>query len=110
MSTCTVHGRNVNTRSCPVVELSRYVGDFWNLWIFRVLLQKPHRFGELQKKIDQINKATLVAKLQLLIEAGLVKKSLSVDGKIEYDLTDVGKKLEPIVTAVSLVAKEVELS
>ena len=108
MSTCTIHGRDVNEGSCPVVELSQYIGDFWNLWIIRTLLQGPQRFSELLHAIPKINKMTLVSKLTALKKAGFIDKKFDNEGKSSYTLTKRGQQLQPIIDSVALVAKALE--
>lgn len=97
MSTLKIHGRQVNSDACPVVEASKIVGDFWNIWIIRTLLNGPKKFLELEKCISTINKATLNNKLKTLIETGMVEKSLNEFLKPQYQLTKKGKGIESVI-------------
>lgn len=96
MSTLKVHGRCINNSNCPVIEASKIVGDFWNLWILRVLIKNPKRFCSILCEIPTINKATLNTKLKALIEAKVVKKTFDKNLKSQYEISKLGKKLEPI--------------
>lgn len=105
MSTYKIHNRSVNHDNCPVVEASKYIADFWNMWILRVLLTGPKRFSELKLEMPSINKVTLVNKLKILISAGFVTKTLDDDLKIKYELTKSGKKVEPILVELEKFAR-----
>ncbi len=100
MSTLKVHGRCVNQGNCSTVEASRCVGDFWNLWIIRVLLSGHKRFSQMHEEIPTINKATLVTKLKALIDLQIVAKSLDEDLKPFYHLTPKGQDLKPVLDAL----------
>lgn len=105
MSTYKIHNRSVNHADCPVVEASKYVGDFWNLWIIRKLLSGPKHFSELAEQIPSINKATLNNKLKILISAQLIEKHLDENLKPEYALTKSGKKLKRLITELEKFAQ-----
>lgn len=94
----TIHGRAVNHCHCPIVEASKFVGDFWNIWIIRSLLSKPLRFSQLQAAIPTINKTTLSHKLKELVDVALISKTLNQDQKIEYALTAKGQDLQPLLS------------
>lgn len=94
MSTLKVHGRCVNSNNCPIIEASKIVGDFWNLWIIRVLFNGPKRFTHILNDIPPLNKATLNIKLKALIEAKIISKSFDKDLKPQYELSKLGSKLE----------------
>ena len=106
MSTLKIHGRCVNTSSCPVIEASKVVGDFWNLWILRVLMTGPKRFSLLEMEIPTINKTTLNNKLKTLITDGVVTKTFDADLKPQSELTKIGKKLKSILFELETFGRE----
>lgn len=97
-----VQGRDVNHDNCPTVEASCWVGDFWNIWIFRKLLERPHRFGDLEQSIPEINRSTLSRKLQAMTEAGLVERTVEATSppSVTYALTTNGKHIKPVIDAL----------
>lgn len=97
MSTLKVHGRCINNSNCPVIEASKIVGDFWNLWILRVLIKEPKRFSSILCEIPTINKATLNIKLKALIEAKIINKTFNDNLKPQYEISKLGKKLKPVL-------------
>ncbi len=106
MSTLKIHGRRVNTAKCPVIEASKIVGDFWNLWILRVLLDGSKRFSEIHTEIPTINKATLNNKLKVLIAEGFVNKTFDPNLKSQYALTTLGGKLRGVFLELEKFGKE----
>ncbi len=62
----------------------------------------PARFGELRAKMQDITHATLTAQLRELEADGVIeRKAYAVSPpKVEYKLTDLGKKLVPVMQAL----------
>jgi DNA-binding HxlR family transcriptional regulator len=56
------------------------------------------RYSQIQKNLEGISPRTLSAKLKLLEESKIISKKIyaEVPPRVEYSLTDFGKKLEPI--------------
>lgn len=94
-----IHGRDVNHLQCSTVEASKFVGDFWNIWIIRQLLTGPKRFSELLEAMPTINKVTLTNKLKILIEASIVEKVVQtvLPLVVHYELSSKGKDLQPLI-------------
>lgn len=105
MSTYKIHNRSVNHSHCPIVEASKFIGDFWNIWIIRVLLTGPKRFSEITTEIETINKATLTHKLKILIDAELIEKVLDSNLKPQYQLTKSGKKMKKLISELECFAQ-----
>lgn len=77
------------------------------MWILRTLLTGPKKFSEIQTEICSINKVTLVNKLKVLIEAGFVTKTLDKELKPQYELTETGRKIRPVVHELEKFAKQI---
>jgi len=101
----TIQGRHVNLENCPVVEASKYVADFWSIWIVRILLEEPARFSDLIEAIPTINKVTLTNKLKSLQEAGLIEK-VTIDHHPAYKLTKKGRALKSTVSELTKFANK----
>lgn len=74
------------------------VGDRWALLIVRDLLVGPRRYGDLKAGLPRIPTNILSDRLKELQEAGVIRRVPSVRGG--YELTDLGRALEPVVTAL----------
>jgi DNA-binding HxlR family transcriptional regulator len=81
--------------ACPVTDLFRRIGDKWTLLILVLLGQRPHRFNELQRRIEGISQRMLTRTLRALETDGLVRRTVfpTVPPRVEYALTPLGRTL-----------------
>mgnify|MGYP006347578073 FL=1 len=90
---------NIHDDNCPVGVVLRILGGKWKLSILCALLDGTKRFSELRRLNPGITQRMLTNQLREL-EADLVvtrKIYAEVPPKVEYSLTEVGKKLQPIL-------------
>ena len=71
--------------------------------IIRNLRVRPWRFNELQRDLDGISQKVLTDSLRQLIDDGLVYRYdfKQMPPKVEYGLTDLGKKLLPVMDSLA---------
>ncbi|MCS7462059.1 helix-turn-helix transcriptional regulator [Paenibacillus doosanensis] len=84
---------------CPIVKAIEVIGTKWTFLIIRdLLIEGTMRFSDLLKCLDGISPKTLSLRLRELEEHGLVTRTVypEVPPRVEYRLTDKGKKLEQI--------------
>ncbi|CVI70686.1 putative HTH-type transcriptional regulator YybR [Clostridiales bacterium CHKCI001] len=88
--------------ACPVETTLMLIGDKWKVLILRDLLPGKKRFGELKKSIGSVSQKVLTAQLRDMESNGLVTRTVypEVPPRVEYDLTDLGKSLKPILDAM----------
>lgn len=94
--------RNKLCKHCPLAQVASLVGDTWILLIVRDLLQKECRFKDLLDSLDGISSRTLTNKLQTLETEGVILRN-DLGGsppRVEYRLTQKGKKLAIITNAM----------
>src|SRR5690348_11555143 len=86
---------------CPVARTLDEIGDWWTLLIVRDAFQGKKRFSEFQKSLG-LAKNILSARLRLLTAKGIMEKRPSVNrfGHNEYHLTDKGRRLRLVLTAL----------
>lgn len=91
-----------NVSGCSVEEAMRLLGGRWRLLLVSYLLDGPKRFSELRRDVPGISQRMLTLDLRALEEAGLVKRTVfpEVPVKVEYELTDDGHRLEPVVAVM----------
>jgi DNA-binding HxlR family transcriptional regulator len=84
---------------CDTEVMLEVVGGKWKLLILKFLLQRTHRFCELQRALPPITQRMLTRQLRELEADGLVRRTVyaEVPPKVEYDLTEVGRTLEGII-------------
>jgi DNA-binding HxlR family transcriptional regulator/putative sterol carrier protein len=78
------------------------VGERWTLMIVRELLLGPKRFTDLRTGLPHVGPDVLTQRLKDLDAAGLVhRRTLPPPAAAKvYDLTPLGRKLEPVVMAL----------
>jgi len=91
-------------QACPIALGLDKLGDRWTLLIVRELLIRPDlRFSDLENGLPGIATNLLSSRLADLQAAGLVEKGFigHQENIAVYNLTDLGKTLDPIVTAIA---------
>lgn len=88
---------------CPMAAASEIIGDIWTLLIIRDLLKGPKRFNELLESLKGISSSTLAQRLKLLESENILTRVSfpEIPPHVEYSLTQKGKDLYPIVTAIT---------
>ena len=93
---------------CPVADVQRIVHGKWAMVIIYFLSRGTLRFGELSKKLPDVTRANLTKELRALEEYELVSRKVypEVPPKVEYSLTDIGRKFIPVLEALEEFAIE----
>ncbi|MNE26740.1 putative HTH-type transcriptional regulator YybR [compost metagenome] len=91
-----------NVTGCSVEEAMRLLGGRWRLLLVSYLLDGPKRFNELRRDVPGISQRMLTLDLRALEEVGLVKRTVypTVPVKVEYELTEEGDRLRPVVSGM----------
>ena len=71
--------------------------------MIRDLLDGTRRFGELRRSLVGISPETLTDRLRELEESGLVTRTMyaEIPPRVEYDLTERGRRLSPVLSALA---------
>lgn len=88
--------------SCPVETTLRVLGGRWKVLVIHHLLDGVKRFGELSRALKGVSARTLTKQLRELEADGVIHRKVyqQVPPMVEYSLTAVGEKLEPILQAM----------
>lgn len=88
--------------NCPVDATLRLIGGKYKSLILWHLIDGPMRHGELQKIIPQATPKMLTQQLRELEADNLLHREVFpvVPPKVEYSLTDFGRSLNLILTAM----------
>lgn len=89
---------------CPVFHRAiELVGRRWTGAIVRALLRGATRFGELTEIIPELSDRMLSERLKELEAEGIVARIVipEIPVRIEYQLTEKGRALEPVLGAIS---------
>jgi len=84
---------------CPVRDVLDRIGDQWSLLVLIALEPRTKRFNELLREIGDISRQMLSRTLRRLEEDGFLERKVfaEVPPRVEYELTDYGRTLEPIL-------------
>jgi len=98
-----VRGDSMNDPICPKFEKAiQLLGKKWVGLIINQLLLHPKRFSELEQEI-QLSAKVLSERLRELEQEGIITRQVypEVPVRIEYEVTDKGKSLKPIMDEVA---------
>jgi len=78
------------------------LGGSWTPDVIRQLSGGPRRFGELQKDISKISPKVLTSRLRRLEARGAVIRNVKATSppSVEYELSEIGKELLPVIDAI----------
>ena len=87
---------------CPYATAQSLISGKWAVLILMYLEEGPIRFNELLRKMPKMTHATLSVQLKSLEESGLVERRQyeAIPPKVEYSLTDIGRKFHPVIQAI----------
>ena len=91
-----------NYKECPVQTTVKLISGKWKPIILYHLLSGVHRFGELQKKLNNVSQRSLTLQLRELEEDSLIKRTIYpvIPPKVEYELTEIGLSMEEIIQSM----------
>ena len=95
---------------CPVAKVQKIVSGKWNMLIIYLLSNETLRFGQLHRKLPNLTQATLSKQLRLLEDYKIINRHVfnQIPPKVEYSLTEIGKKFLPVLDELSKWAEEYE--
>ena len=98
--------------SCHVETTLRVLGGRWKVLILYHLLDGTKRFSELTRLLKGVSARTLSKQLRELETDGVISRRVypEVPPKVEYSLTESGRRLKPALTAMDDWGKRFETS
>ncbi|WP_395319874.1 winged helix-turn-helix transcriptional regulator [Fructilactobacillus frigidiflavus] len=88
---------------CPVENTLQFIAGKWkSVILYHLLKNKVLRFNELESKISGCSKRMLALQLKELEADHIIHKTIYpvIPPKTEYQLTDLGQTLEPVIMAM----------
>jgi DNA-binding HxlR family transcriptional regulator len=93
---------------CPAVGFSLIVGGKYKLRILWILIQRPHRYGEIRRSLlkgvrgKPVTPRVLSRELKELHHRGLISRTQydAMPLRVEYDLTESGRSLVPVLESI----------
>lgn len=98
------HSRFDCTPGCAVEAAIGLIDGKWKSIILFHLLSGTLRFSEIRRQIGTVTPRMLTNQLRELEEDGLITRKIypQVPPKVEYSLSDLGRSMEPILTALKI--------
>jgi DNA-binding HxlR family transcriptional regulator len=93
----------VVARDLQAVEAAvRAIGGKWKIMIVAKLDSGALRFSELRRLMPLISQQSLTTQLRELERDGVVRREVyaEVPTRVEYSLSDVGRKISPLMTSL----------
>jgi DNA-binding HxlR family transcriptional regulator len=93
----------MNPHQCQVVTaLNTFVGKWKPIILLYLFVDGTLRYNELRKRLPDITQRMLTLQLRELEEQDLIKRVVyaQVPPKVEYSLTEYGKTLGPLMSAL----------
>ena len=89
--------------NCPFTIAQKVLSGKYSLMIIFHLKDGPVRFNELLRKFDGLTHSSLTKQLRQLENFRLIHREVynQVPPKVEYSLTDLGKKLYPTINELT---------
>ena len=89
--------------ACPAATTVQLIGSKRKLLILRNLMQRPWRFNELRRDLEDISQKVLTDSLRSMEEDGILTRTVypEVPPRVEYVLSDLGQSLRPIIEAMA---------
>jgi DNA-binding HxlR family transcriptional regulator len=93
----------VHDATCAVAACAEIIGAKWTALVLHDLSEGPRRFSELQHACPGISPRTLVERLRMLEEQEIVVRHSfpASPPHVEYELTEKGSSLLPIIREMS---------
>lgn len=94
---------------CPRYELAiQLLGKRWTGLLLYALLEGPRRFCELTTRVEGLSDRVLSDRLRELEVEGVIERIVypQIPVRVEYQLTEKGRALEPVVHAIQTWAEK----
>jgi len=82
---------------CPVAQAAEILAERWTPLVVRELLAGSRRFNDIHRGVPLMSPSLLSRRLRTLEDAGLVRRCAGDDGASEYQLTQAGRELGPLI-------------
>ena len=97
------------THTCPRYEHAvQILGKRWTGLLLDALMDGPRRFCELTTLVEGLSDRVLSDRLRELEAEGIVKRAVypQIPVRVEYQLTEKGRALKPVVDAIHTWAEQ----
>ena len=95
---------------CPIAGALQLIGDKWTMLVVRDLFAGPKRTTELLEDLHPISSRTLMGRLREMEQDALLLRNNygGLPRRVEYELTERGRRLVPLLDALMKVGQALE--
>lgn len=95
-------------QGCPLETSLKLLAGAWTPQILWYLRTEARRFGDLKRDLDKISAKVLTTRLKELEKRGVITREVKPTSPptVEYALTNLGRKLGPILELIAEVGGE----
>jgi DNA-binding HxlR family transcriptional regulator len=95
---------------CPVETTLDVIDGRRKVLVLHALMDGTQRFGQLAKALAGVSARTLAKQLRELERDGVIHRRVfeQIPPKVEYSLTPLGRKLQPVLTAMHAWGESIE--
>ena len=99
---CRLNDRCSKYETCPMILVHKILSGKWKILILWYLSNDTLRFSELKRKLPGTTQKMLTNQLRSLEEDNLIFRKVYpvVPPKVEYGLTDIGKRIIPLLESM----------
>jgi DNA-binding HxlR family transcriptional regulator len=102
--------KGIPVLECPVKKALEVVGGKWKLQIINQVGNDVRRYGELKRLLPDISEKMLIQELKSLVAYGILEKKSyhEIPPRVEYILTERGRKVLPLIEAIKAFGIEMQ--
>lgn len=82
---------------CPIAQAAEILTERWTPLVLRELLVRGTRFNDIRRGVPLMSPSLLAKRLRSLEEAGVLERRARSNGGTEYQLTEAGRELGPLI-------------
>jgi len=86
---------------CPLAQASQLLCERWTLIVIREFMAGSTRFSDLQRGVPLMSPSLLSSRLKLLVKSGVIEHT-GESGHQNYQLTEAGKELRPVIELLGI--------
>lgn len=99
---CYINNNEDSHEICPMVLVHKLLSGKWKILILWYLVNGPLRFSDIKRSLPNVTQKMLTNQLRSLEEDNIIYRNVYpvVPPKVEYGLTEIGKKIIPVLEAM----------
>ena len=99
---CHMRERCAHYSTCPMTSVHKLISGKWKILIMWYLSEDTLRFSDLKRKLPDVTQKMLTNQLRSLEEDKLIFRKVYpvVPPRVDYGLTEIGRKMIPLFEAM----------